>query len=61
MSPGKNKKTRKDQPKFGHEYKAKKAAGDIKKGGMEPYAYMSIAQAAKTGRKGQRIGITGKK
>lgn len=38
-----------------------KAAGDIKKGGMEPYAYMSIAQAAKTGRKGQRIGITGKR
>ncbi|KAF8160842.1 NUC173-domain-containing protein [Crassisporium funariophilum] len=46
--------------KLGHEFKAKKAGGDIKKGGVDPFAYMSLSQAAKNGGRG-RIGITGKR
>ncbi|KAG2055879.1 NUC173-domain-containing protein [Suillus hirtellus] len=47
------------EPKFGHEFKAKKAGGDVKKGGVDPYAYVSLSQAAK--KKGRnRIGIAGK-
>ncbi|KAJ6499124.1 armadillo-type protein [Mycena sanguinolenta] len=59
----KNKKAkRKDDPKFGHEFKAKKAGGDVKKGGVDPYAFMSLSQAAKkgNGRKG-KMGIVGKR
>ncbi|KAF7321737.1 rRNA processing protein [Mycena kentingensis (nom. inval.)] len=48
-------------PKFGHEFKAKKAGGDLKKGGVDPYAYMSLAQAAKRGGKRDKIGIVGKR
>ncbi|KAG1904253.1 armadillo-type protein [Suillus fuscotomentosus] len=47
------------EPKFGHEFKAKKAGGDVKKGGVDPYAYVSLSQAAK--KKGRnRTGIAGK-
>jgi len=38
---------------------SQKAGGDIKKGGVDPYAYLSLAQAAK--KKGRnRMGIAGK-
>ncbi|KAJ3537295.1 hypothetical protein NMY22_g5649 [Coprinellus aureogranulatus] len=47
------------EPKLGQEFKAKKAGGDIKKGGLDPYAYLSLGEAAKRGKKG-KIGITGK-
>ncbi|KAG2153747.1 armadillo-type protein [Suillus bovinus] len=47
------------EPKLGHEFKAKKAGGDVKKGGVDPYAYVSLSQAAK--KKGRnRTGIAGK-
>ncbi|KIY44425.1 NUC173-domain-containing protein [Fistulina hepatica ATCC 64428] len=50
-----------EPPKFGHEFKAKKAGGDVKKG-MDPYAYLSLAQVAKKGRGGRaKIGIAGKR
>lgn len=40
-----------------------KAGGDVKKGGVDPYAYMSLSQATKKGGKGGRsqIGIVGKR
>lgn len=49
--------------KLGHEFKAKKAGGDVKKGGVDPYAYMPLSQAAKKGALGKRthIGVTGKR
>ncbi|KAF9482107.1 NUC173-domain-containing protein [Pholiota conissans] len=52
---------RKDEPKFGHEFKAKKAGGDVRKGGVDPYAYLSLSQAAKSGSKKGRIGIASKR
>ncbi|KAF8200713.1 armadillo-type protein [Pholiota molesta] len=52
---------KKDEPKFGHEFKAKKAGGDVKKGGLDPYAYLSLSQAAKSGSKKGRIGIASKR
>ncbi|KDQ57624.1 hypothetical protein JAAARDRAFT_35316 [Jaapia argillacea MUCL 33604] len=60
----KSQKQRKTEASLGHEFKAKKAAGDVKKkGGPDPYAYVSLAQAAKKkGRHGTgRIGIASKK
>ncbi|KAJ7072103.1 armadillo-type protein [Mycena amicta] len=56
---GKAKKTKgRPQAKFGQEFKAKKAGGDVKKGGVDPYAYMSLSQAAKRkGGKKDKIGI----
>ncbi|RDB25177.1 Ribosomal RNA-processing protein 12 [Hypsizygus marmoreus] len=53
---------RKAEPNLGHEFKAKKAGGDIKKKGIDPYAYMSLSQAAKKGGHGRRsnLGIAGK-
>ncbi|KAH7888705.1 armadillo-type protein [Phlebopus sp. FC_14] len=51
---------RRSELKLGHEFKAKKAGGDVKKGSLDPYAYLPLSQAAK--RKGKRgIGIAGKK
>jgi ribosomal RNA-processing protein 12 len=40
-----------------------KAGGDVKKGGVDPYAYMPLSQAAKKGARGKRthIGIAGKR
>jgi len=62
QSTSKSKKMKKSEVKLGHEFKAKKAGGDIKKGGVDPFAYMPISQAAKNGRRGrQHIGITGKR
>jgi len=55
----KKKIKRKQEARLGHEFKAKKAGGDVKKGGLDPYAYLSLSQAAKrNGRGGRdRIGI----
>ncbi|PCH43449.1 NUC173-domain-containing protein [Wolfiporia cocos MD-104 SS10] len=58
-APGKSK--RKPDVKLGHEFKAKKAGGDVKKGGVEPYAYLSLSQAAKKKGRGNRVGIVGKR
>jgi ribosomal RNA-processing protein 12 len=61
VSPAKKPKSR-EQPRLGHEFKAKKAGGDVKKGGVDPYAYLSLSQAAKRRvGKGARIGIASKK
>ncbi|CDO72515.1 hypothetical protein BN946_scf184980.g56 [Trametes cinnabarina] len=60
QKPGKKSK-KKAEPKFGHEFKAKKAGGDVKKNGMDPYAYMPLSQAAKKQNRGGRIGIAGKR
>ncbi|KAI6040319.1 armadillo-type protein [Pisolithus marmoratus] len=54
------KNKRRSEVKLGHEFKAKKAGGDVKKGGLEPYAYLPLRQAAK--KKGRdRVGIAGKR
>ncbi|KAI6121709.1 armadillo-type protein [Pisolithus sp. B1] len=51
---------RRSEVKLGHEFKAKKAGGDVKKGKLEPYAYLPLRQAAK--KKGRdRIGVSGKR
>ncbi|KAK7472658.1 pre-rRNA processing protein [Stygiomarasmius scandens] len=56
------KQKRKSSTKLGQEFKAKRAGGDIKKGGVDPYAYLTLSQASKKGRGGKsRIGIAGKK
>ena len=39
------------------EYATQKAGGDVKKGGVDPFAYMSLSQAAKKG----RTGLAGKR
>ncbi|KAG6845310.1 hypothetical protein H0H87_011160 [Tephrocybe sp. NHM501043] len=62
--PGATKKNkRKTEPKLGHEFKAKRAGGDVKKKGIDPYAYISLSQASKKGGRGGRsnLSITGKK
>ncbi|PPR02396.1 hypothetical protein CVT26_011364 [Gymnopilus dilepis] len=57
---GKPKKPRsKSEPKLGQEFRAKKAGGDVKKNGVDPYAYLSLSQAAKS--RGKKIGIAGKR
>ncbi|KAI0332309.1 NUC173-domain-containing protein [Cubamyces sp. BRFM 1775] len=60
QKPGKKSK-KKTEPKFGQEFKAKKAGGDVKKNGIDPYAYMPLSQAAKKQNRGARIGIAGKR
>ncbi|KAI0630149.1 NUC173-domain-containing protein [Trametes polyzona] len=60
QKPGKKSK-KKAEPKFGQEFKAKKAGGDVKKHGIDPYAYMPLQQAAKKQNRGSRIGIAGKR
>ncbi|KAG5648632.1 hypothetical protein DXG03_003243 [Asterophora parasitica] len=57
------KNKRKVEPKIGHEFKAKKAGGDVKKKGIDPYAYLSLSQAAKKGGRGGKsnLGIAGKR
>ncbi|KAK0212882.1 armadillo-type protein [Desarmillaria ectypa] len=54
---------RKSDVKLGHEFKAKRAGGDTKKGTLDPHAYLTLSQASKRGgRKGQpRMGIAGKR
>ncbi|KIK91816.1 hypothetical protein PAXRUDRAFT_34789 [Paxillus rubicundulus Ve08.2h10] len=54
------KNKRRSEVKLGHEFKAKKSGGDLKKGGLDPYAYLPLSQAAK--KKGRnKIGIAGKR
>ncbi|KAF8070663.1 armadillo-type protein [Lyophyllum atratum] len=57
------KNKRKAEQKIGHEFKAKKAGGDVKKKGVDPYAYLSLSQASKKGGRGGRsnLGIAGKR
>ncbi|KAG7446321.1 ribosomal RNA-processing protein 12 [Guyanagaster necrorhizus] len=57
------KSKRKNDVKLGHEFKAKRAGGDVKKGVLDPHAYLTLSQASKRGgHKGQpRMGITGKR
>nr|VWP02479.1 G protein alpha subunit [Ganoderma boninense] len=38
-----------------------RAGGDVKKGGVDPYAYMSLSQAAKKQNRSGRIGVAGKR
>jgi ribosomal RNA-processing protein 12 len=38
-----------------------KAGGDVKKGGVEPYAYLSLGDAAKKKGRSTKIGIAGKR
>ncbi|KAI0674870.1 NUC173-domain-containing protein [Trametes maxima] len=58
QKPGK--KSKKAEPRLGAEFKAK-ASWDVKKHGIDPYAYMSLSQAAKKQNRGARIGIAGKR
>ena len=37
-----------------------KASGDLKKGGLDPYAYVSLKQAAKKANRRNRLGVAGK-
>jgi ribosomal RNA-processing protein 12 len=39
---------------LGKEFKAKKAGGDVKRGGVDPYAYVPLGQAAKKGGVGKK-------
>jgi len=57
------KKLKSKASKLGQEFKAKRAGGDVKKGTVDPYAYISLSQAAKGGkRKGQSsFTVTGKR
>ena len=38
-----------------------KAGGDVKKSGVDPYAYMSLSQAAKKRGRGNKMDITGRR
>lgn len=38
-----------------------KAGGDLKKGRLDPYAYVSLKQAAKKGNRRSRLGVAGKR
>ncbi|KAJ2931221.1 hypothetical protein H1R20_g5799, partial [Candolleomyces eurysporus] len=58
-TPKAKKNKKKAEFRIGQEFKAKKAGGDIKKNGMDPYAYLPLGQAAK--RKKGHIGITGRR
>ncbi|KAF9263376.1 NUC173-domain-containing protein [Marasmius fiardii PR-910] len=57
----KKQNTKRIHTKPGQDFKAKRAGGDVKKNGVDPYAYVTLSQAAgkKKGRK-QRIGIARK-
>ncbi|KAH7108388.1 NUC173-domain-containing protein [Auriculariales sp. MPI-PUGE-AT-0066] len=59
----KSSKAKRKVQKLGQEFKAKRAGGDVKKGKVEPYAYMSLGDAAKkTSRKGgDRVTVTGRR
>ncbi|KAH9935629.1 NUC173-domain-containing protein [Fomitopsis serialis] len=57
---GGKKNKRRTEAKLGQEFRAKRAGGDVKKGGVEPYAYLPLSQAAKKqGRK--HVGVAGKR
>lgn len=38
-----------------------KAGGDLKKCGLDPYAYVSLKQAAKKANRRNRLGVAGKR
>ncbi|KAJ3561831.1 hypothetical protein NP233_g9958 [Leucocoprinus birnbaumii] len=57
----KSKNKEKAEPRLGHEFKAKRAGGDVKKHGIDPYAYLSLSDAAKRGKSHKRIGIAAKR
>ncbi|KAI0051816.1 NUC173-domain-containing protein [Auriscalpium vulgare] len=58
---GGTQRKRRGSVKLGRDFKAKKAGGDIKKGGVDPFAYIPLGQAAKKGNKRDRIGVAGKR
>lgn len=41
--------------------RTQKAGGDLKKGGVDPYAYVPLKQAAKKGNRRSRLGVAGKR
>ncbi|PFH53781.1 hypothetical protein AMATHDRAFT_136895 [Amanita thiersii Skay4041] len=57
----KKSKKKTEAPNVGREFKAKKAGGDVRKGGVDPYAYLSLRDTAKKGHGRAKIGITGKR
>jgi len=59
--PARTTGAKKSEVKLGHEFKAKKAGGDLKKGGLDPYAYVSLKQAAKKANRRNRLGVAGKR
>lgn len=62
IGDGKADKRPKKPLKLGHEFKAKKAGGDVKKNGIDPYGYVSLSQASggKKGRGKNKVAILGK-
>ncbi|GAA6023468.1 hypothetical protein JCM11491_000587 [Sporobolomyces phaffii] len=59
----KKRKTKKDTVQVGGEFKAKRAGGDVKKNGMQPYAFVPLSSVGgkKSNQKGPKLGITGLK
>lgn len=41
--------------------RTQKAGGDLKKGGLDPYAYVPLKQAAKKGNRRNHLGVAGKR
>lgn len=61
VESGKPEKKR-SEVKIGHEFRAKKAGGDLKKkGGPDPYAYVPLGQAAKKRNRRNGLGLAGKR
>ncbi|GAA5912876.1 hypothetical protein JCM5296_003893 [Sporobolomyces johnsonii] len=61
---GRNKKkAKKETVHIGGEFKAKRAGGDVKKNGMQPYAFVPLQSVAgkKSNAKGPKVGLTGLK
>ncbi|KIJ49356.1 hypothetical protein M422DRAFT_59161 [Sphaerobolus stellatus SS14] len=59
-----NKKRKKEKEiRLGQEFKAKHAGGDVKKGGVDPYAYLPLSQASakKKGGKAPRVNVVGRR
>ncbi|GAA5821706.1 hypothetical protein JCM10212_004200 [Sporobolomyces blumeae] len=59
----KKRRTKKETVQVGGEFKAKRAGGDVKKNGMQPYAFVPLSTVAgkKSNQKGPKLGITGLK
>ncbi|GAA5939156.1 mRNA-binding protein RRP12 [Sporobolomyces koalae] len=59
----KKRKTKKETVQVGGEFKAKRAGGDVKKNGMQPYAFVPLSTVGgkKSNQKGPKLGITGLK
>lgn len=60
---GTNKKKKKAIGRLGEEFRSRRGKGDVKKDGVDPYAYVPIGQAAKRagGKNGGRVSLTNKK